>query len=140
MPLPAFFPVPRPVPHLSLDLGISLRELCAAAGVACRASGEWTRRLIEVSGAEAPYIEAEPLAWGRVRIGAPSGLDAQGRARYALGAMAYALMDGVARESICGAPWASIDRRGRPQGRAAPKSNRQRQHEWRRRQANNTAA
>jgi hypothetical protein len=96
-------------------------------------------RQVEIVTSGEPFIEAEPGDYGKVRVGAPEKLDGQSMARYAIGAMAYALMDGVARESIRGAAWARADRRGRPVRVAgSPKSNKERQRTFRARQGAST--
>ena len=87
--------------------------------------GAWTQRLVAVrdAGPVEPWIHAEPGEWNAVEIGVPPLKSGVARARWALGAMAFALFDGVARASIAGAPWAKIERpRGRSLGVRRPRS------------------
>lgn len=137
MTLPLFFPHPEYVPSLPRRRMRTLFELCAVAGVACRASGAWTNRPVGV-GFDPQFplgcIQAEPQR-GAVRISVPEGYAASEllMARYALGAMAFALFDLVSRESIRGAGWISIaPPRGRPAA-ARAMSNRERQRLFRQR-------
>jgi hypothetical protein len=134
MSIPLFFPPVRYMPHLSLSSGArTLRALCESAGVACKASGEWTERLVDVVEADKLTIVAEPGDGAPVRIGIPPGERRQ-RARLALAAMAYGVHDLVAKESIKGQPWTRIALpRGRiPTGTAL--SARERQRRFRARQ------
>lgn len=58
-----------------------------------------------------------------MEIGVPSLKSDRERARWALGAMAFMLFDGVARASIAGEPWARIARpRGRSPASRRPRS------------------
>jgi hypothetical protein len=129
MSIPLFYPTPTYVASLPLTKPMSLAELCARAGVPCRGSGAWTARQVQVQADRGGLsLTSEPGYKGRVRVLVPEHLDAQQAARVALGAMAYALMDLVARESIRGAAWAKPDKpRGRPpSGRALSSAQRQR--------------
>ncbi len=114
MSIPFFFPLPRVVPNINIDDAMTLRSLLESAGAQCRASGRWTERLIVLVHGESG-IERAPGDWGAVRIGIPQADSALAAARYAAAAMAYALMDVVARESIKGLPWTKPSApRGRP--------------------------
>jgi len=105
MATPLFFPRSRIVVDLRLLNARPLKQLIEEAGAVCRASGAWVNRRVElVPGAD--IIERQPGDCGDVRIGVPKGLSELRRARYAVAALAYELMDGVARQSICGQPWA----------------------------------
>ena len=121
MSLPLDFSVPRYVQALELAESLTLRELCRLAGVKCRASGEWTLRPVEAVLAGEAFIEAEPGGWGRVRVGVPArhAKTPKARARYALGALAFGLFDGVARESIRGESWTRLEILGRPKAKRA---------------------
>jgi hypothetical protein len=135
MPTPLFFPPPRYRAVLPLPAAgtVSVRELCAAAGVPCRASGGWTERRIQVVRADGYDIEAEPGGWGTVRIAVPRRLKPGEAYRHALAALAFGLMDLVARESIRGQRWA---RPAPPRGRPATGtawSNAERQRAYRHR-------
>jgi len=137
MSTPLFFPPARLVERIDTRNAIALRDLLSAAGLRCRASGRWTQRMIVIEPG-GPFIEREPGDWGAVRIGVPDGLTARGRTRYAVAAMAYGLMDLVARESVRGAEWARpAAPRGRPRTGCAM-SNAQRQRAWRARHAQGT--
>ena len=134
-----FFPCPRYTPHLHCRRTVTLSVLCQAAGVSCRATGLWTERPVEVvvavEGAR-PSVEAQPGLSGAVRVTTPVGLNEREAARYALAALAYALFDLVARQSIRGAAWA---RPTLPKGRARSgqaKSNAVRQRAFRARKLN----
>ncbi len=134
MALPLFFPIPKNVETLP-EGGESLRAWCDAAGVVCRASGAWVeRRVIGMPSIE-PAIRRVPLN-GAVEIGVPAhhAKSRQSIARYVLGAMAFAIFDHVARETIRGREWSKIEApRGRRKSGVA-QSNRLRQANFRRRQ------
>lgn len=117
MGTPLFFPPPVYVAHLDAKGAVALSDLCRHAGVACKASGAWTERPVCVYGGSGYRIEAEPGGYGVVRIQVPAQLGEVERARHALAAMAYSLMDGVAREVVRGAAWAKPAKPvGRPRG------------------------
>lgn len=128
MSTPLFFPVPRYVAHLPPSVAYRpLRYWCEVAGVRCKASGAWIDRPVQVrAGACAIVAEASP--GNRVSISGPSRGGRVSLARYALGALAYTLMDGVARESLRGEDWARPSAPvGRPRtGRARNSRERQR--------------
>lgn len=130
MSIGLFFPVPRYVVRLppSNAVPITLRALCTQAGVTCRASGTWTQRLVYVEHGE-PAVTAEASPRSAVLIRS-SGSTKQERFRYALAALAFALMDLVARESIRSQAWAQpAQPRGRPRGGTALNTReRQRRH------------
>ncbi|HEY7954685.1 MAG: hypothetical protein ACHQ17_10785 [Polyangia bacterium] len=134
MSIPLFLPPARIVEHLDDRRAIPLRELLAAAGVPCRATGRFTDRLVCVVPGKPGLIEREPGDWAAVRIGVPSGLSARNAARYASAVMAYGLMDLVARESLRGQLWARpTPPRGRPaRGLALTGVERQRNYRARR--------
>lgn len=138
--MPLFMPTARIVATLRLRKATTIAALCAAAGVACRASGAWTQREVALECADSPAVDAEPGSWGRVRVGVPPAYarTARERARYGLAVLAYALMDPVARESIRGCDWARPGQRGRPTTGAL--SNRQRQAAFRARKRARAAA
>lgn len=122
-----FYPPPIFRPKLKLARGVPLRELCAKAGVSCRASGAWTERQVEVATGQQLEIWAEPGDWGAVRIEVPNAPPAE-QARMALLAMAYGLHDLVAKQSVAHQPWARLKPpRGRPPtGQALTTAERQR--------------
>ena len=116
MSIPLFYPPVRYLPRLQLsERATSLRELCGIAGVACKASGAWTDRVVDLSFAADLQIFAEPGDWSTVQITMPVDTPCNA-ARLALAVMAYALHDLVARQSIQGAPWARV---APPRGRIA---------------------
>ena len=127
MSTPLFFPVPRYVAHLPPSAAYRpLRHWCEVAGVRCKASGAWVDRPVRLR--SGPYaIVAEASPGNRVTISAPSRRGVS-LARYALGALAYTLMDGVARQSVRGEDWTRPSARvGRPRtGRARNSRERQR--------------
>ncbi|MCL1962443.1 MAG: hypothetical protein FWG56_11890 [Desulfovibrionaceae bacterium] len=129
MPLPLFFPLVRYVKTIDRKDAITLELLCAKAGTACKAFGQWTQRpvILRNAGDAVPWIHAEPGDWNAVEVGAPPLKTDTARARWALGALAFALFDGVARASIAGAAWARIERpRGRLPGTQRPRSSAER--------------
>lgn len=140
MTIPLFFPPPRFKRSLPVTGAVSLRALCALAGVPCRASGDWTERSIVLERSENCSIEAEPGGWGTVRIAVPKHLKPLAAHRYALAALAFSLMDLVARESIRGQAWSrpAVPRGRPPTGMA--QSNRERQRAYRRRLTNGSPA
>jgi hypothetical protein len=134
----AFFPPARIVASLDTRGAITLRELLERAGAPCRASGRWTERPVVLVPGSAD-IEREPGDWGAVRIGVPSRMapraaapaTSRAMARHACLAMAYGLMDIVARESLRGLPWAKpAAPRGRPRS-GTTMTNAQRQAAYR---------
>lgn len=138
MSLPVFFPPVR-FQRAIVESGIPLSALCQLAGLHCKAIGRWVNREIVVRQANASAEESivcEPGDWQKVLIATPIGVaNDQARARWALGALAFAIFDGVARASIAGQPWA---RAAMPRGPSTPKrvamSNAQRQRRWRQRE------
>jgi len=138
MKLPLFFPHPTYVAKLPRRGALPLAKVCALAGVACRATGRWTERLVIMdSDDKLPQgaVWAEPSG-GTVRIMVPSAYNGSGRARarYALGVLAYVLFDLVSRESIRGEDWTTINAPvGRPRAvRALNGAERQRRFRLRR--------
>lgn len=133
MVMQLLYPPAEIVRSLSTAGSTSLRELCATAGVPCRASGAWTGRKVRLVRGSALRIRKEPGDEGAVEITLPAPAVIGGRqaARMALGAMAYGLMDPVARESIRGAEWTRpAPPRGRPRT-SVTISNRERQRRLR---------
>jgi hypothetical protein len=101
-----FFPTPTYSQKLRIENSISLRELCLAAGISCKASGKWTKRRIALRYAEKLRIIAEPGDWGAVLLYLPNkNLKEKKLARIALQIMAYGLHDIAAKESIAGKKW-----------------------------------
>ena len=99
----------------------------------CRASGRWAERRVAIDRGPELAIVTEPGDAGLVRVRVPASLTPRQAARWALSALAYGLMDLVARESIRGADWAKpAPPRGRPATGTAS-SNRERQRAHRRR-------
>jgi hypothetical protein len=133
MSTPLFFPAPRYREPLDAASAVELRALCGMAGVTCKASGRWAGRRVAIDRGSELAILAEPGGTGVVRVRVPAALSRIEAARWALSALAYGLMDIVARESIRGADWAKpAVPRGRPTTGAAW-SNRERQRAYRRR-------
>jgi hypothetical protein len=139
--VPLFYSVPILSKALPPGGFVPLERVCAAAGVRCAASGSWNQRPVRIAKDEALHgqsvvIHKEPEDFGAVEIRVPAGLSDRDSARLALCAMAYGLMDLVARQSIRGQAWtAPAARAGRPafvSGRAM--SNAERQARFRARQ------
>lgn len=113
------------------------------ANTQCEALGAWTQRPIVLSDSkdQPPWLWAEPGDWGAVHIGAPLMSNPVRQARWALGALAYVLFDGVARASVNAKEWARIERpRGRQQQARRAKTNAERQGRFRARAASSQAA
>ncbi len=133
MSLPVFFPAPVYVRHIR-GRSRTIAQLCRAAGVECRAYGNWVNRPVVIRAAgESIRVVAEPGDWGMVEITVPASVQSeQERARLALGALAYSLFDGVARASVAGHEWSRAALpRGRQPGTARAKSNAERQKAFR---------
>lgn len=111
MALPLFYPLVKYVKSLDRTGAVPIALPCEQAGTTCKAMGPWTQRLVIVrnAGSKAPWIHVEPGDWNAVEIGAPPMPDETARAQWALGAMAFAVFDGVARASIAGEHWAKIE-------------------------------
>jgi hypothetical protein len=98
--------------------------------------GRWVNREIIVVRASEPGEESivcEPGDWQKVLIATPANCAGEvASARWALGALAYAVFDGVARASIAGQAWAraAVPPGPSPASRA-PMSNAQRQQRFR---------
>jgi hypothetical protein len=130
MKIPLFFPTTIFVPSLNKDDAIPLWRLCTLAGVPCRATGVWINRRVAIDYGADFAVLAEPGDWGVVRVRVPEKTESQFAARWAMAALAYGLMDGVARESIKGAVWA---RPALPPGRSSKgvaMNNRERQRKF----------
>jgi len=113
MSIPLFFPAVKYLPNLVLRDSITIKELCAHAGITCRASGSWTSRKVEIVHADSLSVIAEPGDWGNVIIQMPLH-ERQQRARLALAVLAYGMHDLVAKQSVAGL---AIMRLGPPKGR-----------------------
>ena len=136
MSLPVFFPAPLYVRQIR-GRSRTIAELCRAAGVECRAIGNWVNRPVVIRAiGDSIRIAAEPGDWGVVEIRMPASVKSgQEQARFALGALAYSVFDGVARASVAGHEWSRAALpRGRRPGAARPKSNAERQQAFRERE------
>ena len=133
MSTPLFFPIAAYVSRLSGSGYLSLRTWCEQAGIRCQATGPFAERPIRLRRGRVFSIVAEAAPSSRVEIEIPRGPSAQAAARLLIAALAYSLMDVVARQSIRGVAWARLSPgAGRPRtGRA--KTNRERQRELRQR-------
>jgi hypothetical protein len=133
MTTPAFYPPARILVSIDRTGEIPLRKLIERAGLSCRASGSWAERGIVLMPGRDDILR-EPGSAGRVAIGVPAAASPRAQARHAVAALAYGVMDVVARESIRGAAWARVKTPpGRPR-RGLAKSTAQRQREYRSRQ------
>lgn len=134
MSLPVFFPPVRYVPFISDTSWVTLEDLCQHAGERCEAVGAWTQRKIVIKQArdQPSWIKAEPGDWGAVEIGAPELASSKETARWALGALAFVLFDGVARATLLNKPWARIaEPRGRKPQIKRPMTSLERQRKMR---------
>lgn len=135
MSIPLFLPIPIYANLPPSAKALTIRTLCARAGIACKASGRWVDRPVELvkRANTPPSVLAAPGDWGMVRITHGEG-DQVKAAQFALAILAYSMHDLVCRQSIAGQPWAQISR---PRGRVKkPKaaSNAERQQKFRTRQ------
>lgn len=107
MAMPLFFANPVYVPRLDRTGSIPLWVLCERAGVPCSASGAWVDRPIVLAHGADYAIVAEPGGFGAVHLQVPAHVPrCREAARHALAMLAYVLFDPVARECVCGQPWA----------------------------------
>jgi len=130
MSIPLFFPAVRYVRRLAISKRArTLRALCETAGVECKASGNWTDRIVDLIDGDRILIAAEPGDWSAVQISLPQQ-DQRIAARIALAVMAYVLHDLVAKQSIMGANWSRVSApRGRKRsGSALSTAERQRRY------------
>ena len=132
MSIPLFLPIPVYAPIVPSAKAMTILALCARAGVACKASGTWVNRPIDILTRPnaPPSVVAAPGDWGVVRI-TQRETDRVRAAQFALAVMAYAIHDVVCRQSIAGQPWANI---ALPRGRlkkARVASNAERQRKFR---------
>lgn len=102
-----FLPQPKFVAQIPLDNYLEIASLCERAKIPCAASGNWTKRKIEISYSNHLQIEAEPGDWGTVKISMRKSSKLL-EARLALLILAYSLHDLVAKQSIKTHPWAKI--------------------------------
>jgi hypothetical protein len=139
MHYPLFFPIPRVVSKISHAHSKPLADVLQTAGATVRASGPWTLRPIVLAFGQTDILK-EATDYGTVQIGVPLSATEIEAARYASLAMAYSLMDLVARESIRGLPWTRPGAApGRPRtGQAL--TNAERQRKYRRRHARKKAS
>ncbi len=126
---------PIPTYHLKPRFGgliTTVRKLCATNNIQCRFEGVSAHRVIRVVKSRKPFIECAPNQ-GPVCIGTRYPVISKAAQEYALSAMAYAVFDLVARESVRGIKkFSQIRLVGRPRsGRI--KSNAERQREYRER-------
>ena len=134
MTLPLFFPPVHYVKFIDQRHAVSIELLCRIADTHCEAFGRWTQRpIVLLDAIEAtPSLEAEPGDWGPVQICAPYPEDKVRQARWALGALAFVLFDGVARATVAGKAWARVERpRGRSKNVRRPLSIAERQERFR---------
>lgn len=104
--------------------------LCRVAGVECDVTGPATEREVYVYRASKLSVSREPGVMGAVAVGVAE-LGEKDRAVLALGVLAYAVFDYVARESMRGVPEARMSSPvGRPR-KAHPLSGAERQRKWR---------
>ena len=131
MSIPLFLPIPTYVSRIRSGRFVPLKHWCRRAGLACKASGRFVERPIALKRCQCPAILVEAAPFHRVQIGVPHNWTAISAARYVMAALAFALMDVVARQSIAGAVWAKPTAKvGRPKtGRA--RNNRERQRRLR---------
>lgn len=153
MSIPLFFPPVRYVKRLRLERlhprdshrdshgyshVMTLESLCHKAGVPCRGTGLWIQRKVKLVPGSNIDLTAEAGDWGKVQVRIPGLLKNISRkdARLAVAALAYALHDLVAKQSLLGNKWAQIKAPpGRPCHRQAL-TNKERQRRFREKKSN----
>lgn len=91
-----FLPIPKYTAKINRDAKwLSLLDLCREAGIPCCASGAWVNRMVAREFNTEMSILVEPGDTGRVLLAMPDT-----GAMAALEVMAYAMHDGVAKQSI----------------------------------------
>jgi len=127
-PIPTYHTRPR-----FGGLTTTVKKLCATNSIQCRFEGVSSHRTIRLVKSKKPFIECTPNQ-GPVCIGTRYPVTSEAAQEYALAAMAYAVFDLAARESVRGIKkFNQIRLVGRPRsGRI--KSNAERQREYRERQ------
>jgi hypothetical protein len=128
--IPLFFPHVSIVARVPRGKHATVKSLCHQAGIECRVTGPTASRRVYLRDANLLAVSREPGYSGRVSIDLP-GTDPRERAVLALGVLAYAVFDYAARESVRGWPEMKIaPPRGRP-WIPRPKTNAERQRDWR---------
>jgi hypothetical protein len=129
--LPAVFPQVEIVKRVSHEgRRLTVRALCAEAGIECRVTGPAVERVIYVRFAQELAAAREPGPTGVVSI-TVNEVEVLKKAILALGILAYAVFDYTARESLRGLPEARLSL---PLGRPCigrPKSGAERTRKWR---------
>ena len=111
---------------------LTIRELCNLAEIECRVTGSSTERRVCLQDGDQLEIARQPGPMGVVTITLPS-LDIKTRSGLALGVLAHAVFDYVARESMKGRPEVKSPLPlGRPR-KAHPLTGAERQRRWRQR-------
>ena len=133
--LPAILPNVKIVKWSSVNGPIyTIGELCYRAEIECRVTGYSTERRVCLQAGDQLEITRQPGPMGLVTLTLPPG-DDKTRAGLALGVLAYAVFDYVARESMRGRPESqSTLPLGRPR-KAHPLTGAERQRRWRQRLA-----
>ncbi len=129
MSLPVFFPAAEVAATLPAGEGLTVRELCGLAGVACRVTGAPAERRVRLGEASVLRAIRAPGPLSEVWLGVPPA-QARARALTAVGLLAYGVLDYCARESLRGLAIAKPSAgRGRPiSGRAIVAADRQRRY------------
>ena len=131
--LPAILPKVKIVKCSSIgETILTISELFDVAEIECRVTGPSTERKVCLMVGDQIEITREPGPMGMVSLTLPPSND-KTRAVLALGVLAYAVFDYVARESMKGHPLAkSALPHGRPR-KVHPLSGAERQRRWRQR-------
>jgi hypothetical protein len=131
--IPLFFPKVSIVAQVPRGTPTTVEALCHRAGIECRVTGPSAGRRVFLRTSRQFAISREPGNLGIVSISLPS-TNPRRRAVLSLGALAYAVFDYAARESVRG--WSEMrvaPPRGRPRT-PRPQTNAERQRAWRARQ------
>ena len=133
--LPAIFPDVEIVPRAPrVGRRETVESLCREAHIDCRVTGPSAGRVVYIRRASKFEIFREPGSLGVVSMGVPKD-DVRERAVLVLGALAYAVFDYAARESMRGRPESKPCLPvGRPR-QALVLSGAERQRRWRERQS-----
>ncbi len=101
MTLPVFFPPSEYASVLPRGQRMTLRDLCARAGVRCRVTGPPAQRPLRLARSGHLRALCTPGPLSEVWLAVPAG-NARSRALLALGLLAYGVFDYGARESLRG--------------------------------------
>ena len=123
-----WYPIPRYRSKLEeVGLKTTVSGLCEANGIPCKMEGPGAKRAVFIVKSDTPFIDCTPHQQ-EVCIGTRHAVKTKAAKKYALAAMAYAVFDLAARESVRGLKdFYEIKLIGRPRtGRVLSNAERQR--------------